>query len=249
MGEDDVADLAMSTRDLEAYIESLRPQREEQHGDAALVSGYHSRIFNTSSHWVLREGRAKRMEGESHLRLDSWLRAMKSDTAMRELVVEDEDDGDVQMLDDSIDAGAGTVTAEDAITAPTVDPSILNEEQRRAYDIIVEHMLATKEGREVSQLLMQIQGEGGTGKSKVIELVTAAFRAHGVADWLRKGAFTGIAASLIDGKTLHALCMIALNGRKPGAYARRQLAAVWARVRYLIIDEVSMVSRDFHSGA
>ncbi|THU78169.1 hypothetical protein K435DRAFT_567553, partial [Dendrothele bispora CBS 962.96] len=52
-------------------------------------------------------------------------------------------------------------------------------------------------------LRMILYGEGGTGKSKVIQTVTEVFKARGVSDWLIKSAYTGVAASLIDGKTTH----------------------------------------------
>ncbi|RDX39933.1 hypothetical protein OH76DRAFT_1302941, partial [Lentinus brumalis] len=52
-------------------------------------------------------------------------------------------------------------------------------------------------------LRMVLYGEGGTGKSRVIQTVTQAFAARGCAHMLVKAAYTGIAASLIDGKTTH----------------------------------------------
>ncbi|RDX42770.1 hypothetical protein OH76DRAFT_1298156, partial [Lentinus brumalis] len=52
-------------------------------------------------------------------------------------------------------------------------------------------------------LRMVLYGEGGTGKSRVIQTVTQAFAQRGCAFMLVKAAYTGIAASLIDGKTTH----------------------------------------------
>ncbi|KAI0349341.1 hypothetical protein OH77DRAFT_1380004, partial [Trametes cingulata] len=52
-------------------------------------------------------------------------------------------------------------------------------------------------------LRMLLIGEGGTGKSRVIQTVTQLFAAKGSADLLVKAAYTGIAASLIEGKTTH----------------------------------------------
>jgi hypothetical protein len=49
-----------------------------------------------------------------------------------------------------------------------VDPSCLLKDQRRAYDIIDWHLSETLAGRNPPQLLMQIPGEGGVGKSKMI---------------------------------------------------------------------------------
>ncbi|KAJ7309972.1 hypothetical protein DFH08DRAFT_719050, partial [Mycena albidolilacea] len=56
---------------------------------------------------------------------------------------------------------------------------------------------------EPPPLRMLLHGEGGTGKSKVIQTVTQAFVERGVLHWLLKSAYTGIACSVIDGKTTH----------------------------------------------
>ncbi|KAJ3729825.1 hypothetical protein C8R42DRAFT_549590, partial [Lentinula raphanica] len=53
------------------------------------------------------------------------------------------------------------------------------------------------------KLRMIIHGEGGTGKSRVIQTITKMFETKKASSMLLKSAYTGIAASLIDGKTLH----------------------------------------------
>ncbi|KAJ3742588.1 hypothetical protein DFH05DRAFT_1372942, partial [Lentinula detonsa] len=55
---------------------------------------------------------------------------------------------------------------------------------------------------EPPPLRMIVHGEGGTGKSRVIQTITQMFEKSGAASMLLKSAYTGI-ASLIDGKTLH----------------------------------------------
>ena len=52
---------------------------------------------------------------------------------------------------------------------------------------------------------MMIHGEGGTGKSKVLQTVMEAFRSRGCEHMLVKAAYTGVAASLIEGKTTHVI--------------------------------------------
>ncbi|KAI6097169.1 hypothetical protein F5141DRAFT_1011478 [Pisolithus sp. B1] len=92
---------------------------------------------------------------------------------------------------------------------------------------------------------MIIPGEGGVGKSKTIQTITEDFRRQGLAHILVKGAYTGIAASMIDGKTLHVLGMIPLNGRPQSAKVQKKLTDFWQTKDYLIIDKISMVSREF----
>lgn len=134
--------------------------------------------------------------------------------------------------------------AEEALTA--VDPSCLLPEQRRAYDIVTWHLTALLQGREPPQLLMQIQGEGGTGKSKVIQTITEFFTHKGSSALLVKSAYTGIAASLINGRTTHNIAKISLSRNKGIANETKAwLTCFWKDVQYLILDECSMISREF----
>jgi len=48
---------------------------------------------------------------------------------------------------------------------------------------------------------MVLYGEGGTGKSRVIQTVMDTFEARGSKHILVKAVYTGVAASLVDGKT------------------------------------------------
>src|SRR5260370_36923863 len=47
----------------------------------------------------------------------------------------------------------------------------LHEDQRHAYDIVTQHVHATLQGKQQDQLLMILTGEGGTGKSHVIQAI------------------------------------------------------------------------------
>jgi hypothetical protein len=121
----------------------------------------------------------------------------------------------------------------------------LNDDQRRAYSIVDWHLKETIGGKEPPQLLMLIPGEGGVGKTKLIQTMSRHFEREEADHWLVKGAYTGIAASLIDGKTLHVLGGIPVKGRKQSAQTLKKLREFWRTKRYLIIDEVSMLSRCF----
>ena len=60
-----------------------------------------------------------------------------------------------------------------------------------------------------------------------------------------EGAYTGIAASLIDGRTLHVLAGIPVRGGKQSAQTLKKLREFWRTKHYFIIDEVSMLSQSF----
>ena len=141
--------------------------------------------------------------------------------------------------------GQETVKEEEKEQILATDVDKLNEEQRRAYDIVDWHLQETIEGKAPPQLLMMIPGEGGVGKSKLVQTITQNFQQRNLGHWWVKGAYTGIAASLIDGKTLHVLAGIPVKGRRQSAQTLKKLREFWHTKRYLIIDEVSMLSRSF----
>jgi Cdc6-like AAA superfamily ATPase len=58
---------------------------------------------------------------------------------------------------------------------PPVDVSELNDEQFRAYEIITQHLGDYLQGKAPKPLRMIVYGEGGTGKSQVIQTVTETF--------------------------------------------------------------------------
>ncbi|TFK18743.1 hypothetical protein FA15DRAFT_660462 [Coprinopsis marcescibilis] len=99
--------------------------------------------------------------------------------------------------------------------------SILNADQRRAHDIIARHLLQclTEKGVSLQPLHMLVMGEGGTGKSNVIEALTETFAHFGVSNaWITTP----------------------LDQQSKKAIARKDhiLAA-----EYVIIDELSMIDK------
>lgn len=114
-----------------------------------------------------------------------------------------------------------------------------NEEQMRAFRIMARRLI---EGGP--QLLMYVAGVGGTGKSHLIKALVKLFVRLGRRQELLIGAPTGIAAVLIGGFTMHSLSMT--NPHRKGKDVQ-ELIALWKGVRFLVIDEVSMVGALFLS--
>jgi hypothetical protein len=184
--------------------------------------------------------------------LDYWRNQLERSTLMTS-------DEDLLSMDDGCVAEGSVLPVSDLRHAIDINSNInvqekevflhdidsLNEDQRRAYDIVDSHLQDTLDGKMPSQLLMVIPGEGGVGKSKVIQSITQNFKRRGIGDWCVRGAYTGIAASLIDGKTLHVLAGIPIRGGKQSSRTLKKLREFWHTKRYLIIDEVSMLSRAF----
>jgi hypothetical protein len=70
----------------------------------------------------------------------------------------------------------------------------LKRDQRRAHDMIAQHLNAYLAGPHPLQLLMLIPGAGGTGKTTLIEQITKTFSEWNTGRLLAKTATTSIAA-------------------------------------------------------
>ena len=106
----------------------------------------------------------------------------------------------------------------------------LNENQRVVFNLFVGHYLEVLEGREPEPILLQVDGQGGTGKSHVIRTVSAWLErlaaGKGYELLVVRAAPTGVAANNINGVTLHSLFRLLINKKeidlfnnlKPSAY-------------------------------
>ncbi|KAJ7574688.1 hypothetical protein C8J56DRAFT_901880 [Mycena floridula] len=90
------------------------------------------------------------------------------------------------------------------LASRSVTPTIkLFEEQQMAYNIVTNHVLATKDDRNPEQLLMFLLGFGGTGKTVTINTISQMFRQNNVNNWITVIATSGVATTLIQGVTVH----------------------------------------------
>ncbi|KAJ7120679.1 hypothetical protein C8R43DRAFT_862262, partial [Mycena crocata] len=80
----------------------------------------------------------------------------------------------------------------------------LNVEQARAFSIIAEQADAP----DSKPLRMYLGGQGGTGKSTVINALQDYFVGRGQARRFRLASYTGVAARNISGMTLHSALML-----------------------------------------
>ena len=228
-----------------------RRDREYVHGQLAVEAARIQGVLpDSKTKWdVLPESDVETAPPNIEAVLDTWKLELQ-----RSSLLSEETDLDPQIsttisepgvcpIADLSDLTRGENKERETISAIEVDR--LNDDQRRAYDIVDWHLRDTIDGNIVPQLLMMIPGEGGVGKSKLIQTITQNFERQKKGYWCVKGAYTGIAASLIDGKTLHVLGGIPVRGGRQSAQTLKKLHDFWSDKRYLIIDEVSMLSRSF----
>jgi PIF1-like helicase len=239
-------DIEYTEEGLIQLIKSLTSVGEEWHARIAVEIGRYAHIFQSDvDSWSASKASSiRKATGDDIRKLLLWKQQMSAEVAQQNPEYEDTSVPDTagasvtQMTDVPADAQVSLMdrnefSAEAPLTA--VDPSVLKPDQRRAYDIAVWHLEETLAGKDPPPLRMIVYGEGGTGKSKVIQTITDAFDQRGLTYLLVKSAYTGVAASLIDGKTTHTIAHFSLNanGNVSGA-TKKKLQQFWKNRRYVV---------------
>lgn len=94
------------------------------------------------------------------------------------------------------------------------------------------------------QLLCSVSGEAGTGKSQVIKAIVHLLDIMGFSKKLKVCASTGSAASKLSGQTIHSLLGLRVSILSKCSAKFKELLEDICQVRYIIIDEVSMISAE-----
>jgi hypothetical protein len=135
----------------------------------------------------------------------------------------------------------------------------LNRRQTVAFLLICGHLdVVSRNEREASQHCQFIGGEGGTGKSRIIEAIVELFARKGASHRVLVTATSGTAAANINGITIHSACNFSKDTSRIGYGASKnidgfsssgstglridgQVRMQWQEKYLLIIDEVSML--------
>ena len=122
------------------------------------------------------------------------------------------------------------------VVTTTANPANLQGKQLQVYTIVQQHYSANSP----QPLRIIVSGTAGTGKSYVIHCLRPLLQ-HQV----MVAAPTGVAAFNIDGRTLHSLLSLPTRGEFKDLQGERltKLQQAFSEVKYLIIDEMSMVGR------
>lgn len=258
------APLGESTQELFGFSDDTVPpsvSREELHGKMAVNIAQEVGIFASqrASFTMPEEYRGVRtVTREDLASLDKWKAELEHTDPMTGVLSHNSFSIDTGALPDVVHVEEN-VRSNSSVTTPTVTtqtqtsvenatPSavmLLKTDQLRAYQIITWHLEETLAERHPPPLRLIVNGEGGTGKSKLIEAVTDYFASRGCRHLLVKMAYTGIAASHIQGVTCHAAAMLSRNDRAMSSRTKTKLQAFWKPVQYEIIDEFSMLGKTF----
>jgi len=246
--EDDYQEHNITMEDIEHAEDNHINARDRSYVAEAICIARNCKVFERERESDEASHSVCRAEAEDLVRLALWCCHLQGnqDTAIETL----DNDADVEnsslTMDPSINVNDDPTVMALPFAEPTIDslhPDELLTEQRRAFDIVAWHVQSQLRGDNPEQLLMQIHGEGGTGKSRVIQTITSLFERLGVERWLAKAAYTGIAASLIGGDTTHRIAGLSFSRRIMTSHMKALLETKWSPLRYLILDEISMISK------
>ncbi|XP_044714548.1 PIF1-like helicase domain-containing protein [Hirsutella rhossiliensis] len=143
----------------------------------------------------------------------------------------------------------------------------LNKRQSIAFLIICRQLdlMQQTDGGDACQLRQFVGGEGGTGKSRIIEALVELFSKKSLSNRLLITATSGTAAARINGITIHSACGFTKDQGAGGANMVKDLDGVrlpkqaerfihgqsrmdWQEKDVLVIDEVSMLgARTLHA--
>ena len=235
--------------------------REELHGQMAIELARLLGIFDNKQHdWTVGQNSPPNATEDDLARISMWYNLLQSAVDEGAKVSSSVSAGNENTNTATIERSAlpgdtpldtpAAILLQSALASeqalPAVNPDCLKPGQLRAYHIVTWHLGETLRGSDVPPLRMILYGEGGTGKSRVIQTITEAFAARGVSHILMKAAYTGVAASLVGGKTTHVIGSLSLGSKDDiSDAAKKKLQDFWRDIRYLIIDEYSMLSKSF----
>lgn len=134
--------------------------------------------------------------------------------------------------------------------SPAPDTStVLNEKQNMAHEIITSHLRAHIEGRNPPQRLVVVHGQGGTGKTAMLNAIADTFTRMGASCLLAKTAMTGVAASIVRGQTLHTWAGLPIKTppthkwvTHPSKEMGRRRKTNMSSILWLTVDEMSMLT-------
>lgn len=140
---------------------------------------------------------------------------------------------------------------------------MLNAEQRKVYDRYYQWCITDNENVKNKQSTKPLQefitGGAGTGKTFLLNCIRDMINLvlseqHGDVEYVLVMAPTGVAAHLINGKTLHSALKLTVdqkykNDQQDNLHGNllESLRAIWRFIKWIVIDEISMVgARRFH---
>jgi hypothetical protein len=252
-GHDDLRS-ELSTPNCAEFVPNVNTQL---FATAGMLAGEQAGLFpsNDTLQWTVSNQLPRHSVVADEDQLSIWKQAMSKDAHLQvEFGINEENDGG-RVLGNL----AEEEPAVEYLEAPEreeVDVLPLLPDQQRAFNIVRNQVVKQSRNGAEPPLRLVVLGEGGTGKSELInrirqllrKQVASSDRTTQVVSTASISAFTGIAASHIGGSTMHKEWGIQVRqNRKTGISLKVQQELVekhkWHN--WIIIDEISMTSSAF----
>ncbi|RDB17999.1 ATP-dependent DNA helicase RRM3 [Hypsizygus marmoreus] len=257
----------ITEQDIECARQQAESAREVHFGQVAVNTAIDVGIFHEDQPQTVYKQIAATAHRDDERQYQDWAKMLKAVTRNGPILEHDEtlptptttEANHQPMTIPAYVPIADTSAAVLPVQEPTTDISrritrdrlaILNVDQRRAYQIVENQILARLRGESPPQLLLMIQGQGGTGKSLIINAITKTFEELGIRDKLAKTASSGVAASLIGGETLHSWAGIPVRTGDGDWTERGDARTQVKRLRNIkgkmmaLVDECSMITKE-----
>jgi hypothetical protein len=251
-------DVDISEEDILNASDGIFSTRELVYADVAMSIAEEQGIFSDTDCLSVSSKPADHINNDQLRQAEQWENSVQETDVHDTDMISGIDTGSVQDLDKlrSLTCHSkGRAFLTEPSPLPSFDcPAHLNKEQRLAFSIIANHLRDLMDGKNPPQLLMQIHGQAGTGKTTLVQAITDLFKSTGNGHRLAKTALSGVAASQIGGSTLHSWATIPGGKGLPrsDSWINRPSADT-AHRRYanmhdkwvLLVDETSMMTLDF----
>ena len=247
--------MLITENDVRRAVERPFSTCELMHADLAIDIGMGCGVLQNCRHVIPYQRPALPATPNDMELFVTWQNRLKS--IVREIDVEEIFPGDENasmFIIDDVDQPALPSIEEASVSA--IPSSLesdgtlhLNEKQNMVHDIVTSHLHAYLSGKCPPQRLMIVHGHGGTGKTALLNAIAETFDELGASALLAKTALSGVAASIVDGQTLHSWGGLPTKPPSTDKWVTHPSKAMAARrkrnmgsILWLTIDEKSMLT-------
>ena len=170
------------------------------------------------------------------------------DVYAEEMVTVDESMEDVDTASQSNEPAACNLECPH-LAEENTDQPVLNTCQCMVYNIVTTHLQSFLRGDNPPQRLMIVHGQGGMGKSVLLNEISKSFEKQNVSALLAKTAMSGVAASIVGGQTLHSWAALPVQPPSTDDWLTHPSKRIGKRrqdnignVLWLTIDKKSMLT-------
>ena len=177
------------------------------YADTAVNIGHECGALSNAAQAVLLKQTANCASMVQQNQFRSWDNALHAQAETRD-VLDEIDVDDEPLAAEHIDPALTSPPSATPITSSDVSPVLstptsLNTKQRMVHTIVTNHLHSFLKGENPPQRLMIVHGQGGTGKSALLNAISQTFADLRSSPLLAKTAMSRVAASIIRGQTLH----------------------------------------------